>query len=480
MATFDVTNTYIYRWRYYLGYGLIALALIVALVFAGLYIPGGISTQEMNSVVQSNTASVFNTSAANVVHLPYYLLQRLSITILGVHDFSIKLPSLTLAFFAAIGLVLLLRRWFAQNIAILASLIAVTTGQFMFIAQSGTPSILYLFWPVWLLYFATLIANREKPDLLYKVAFFIFAALSLYTPLSIYPLIALGVAMVIHPHLRFIIRQLSRKKLLLGILTGILILIPLIKDIFITPTLLLTLLGIPTTLPNIGANLMQLLQQFFGFTSTSGTTLMTPVFGLGSTLLIAIGLYSTIKTRETAKSYIIFLWTLLLLPAIILKPAFTTVTFLPLVLFLTTGILTVLNYWYRLFPRNPYARIGGLIPIVILVVALVASGLDRYVYGYHYDPAIASNFSNDLRLLPKDTKEIVVSPAELPFYTVVGDHTKGLLIVSSTSVGSRFASTQAAMQITGLQYYLSQRYLLTRIITSSASSNSDRFYVYNN
>jgi hypothetical protein len=474
MATFDITNTFIYRWRYYVGYSLIALALIASLVFAGLYVPGGISSQEMSSVIQSNTASVLNPTTANVIHLPYYLLQRLSITLFGVSDFSIKLPSLFLGFFAAVGIVLLLRRWFAQNIAILASLIVITTGQFLFIAQSGNPSILYLFWPVWLLYLATLIANRRRPGLVFKVAFFILAALSLYTPLSIYPLIALGTAIAIHPHLRFIVRQLSKKKLLLGLLVALFLLIPLIRTVVSSPSIILTLLGVPTKLPNFSSNMSQLAQQFFGFSTPGGTTLMTPVFGLGSTLLILIGLIKTIRTRITAKSYIIFLWILLLLPFIILRPGFTTVTFLPLVLLLTTGILALLNYWYQLFPFNPYARIAGLIPIVILVVALVASGLDRYIYGYHYDPTIASNFSHDLTILPKSTKYLVVAPSELAFYTVVADHNK-LLQVTTFPESSEFTASHDAVQ-TGIE----GSYSIQTIITSQASSNGDRFYLYKN
>lgn len=471
MATFDITTTSIYRWRYYLGYILIAAALIGALAFAGLYVPGGISSFEMKSVVQSDTASILNPTAANIVHLPYYLLQKLSITIFGVHNFSIKLPSLVLGFCAAFGIILLLRRWFAQNIAVLASLIAITTGQFLYIAQSGSPSIMYLFWPVWLLYFATLIANRRKPGIVFKIAFFIFAALSLYTPLSIYPLIALGTAILLHPHLRFIVRQLSKPKILLGAVVAALLLIPLFRVIIVSPDVILTLLGIPKQLPDIGANISQLVSQFFGFVHPGGTTLMTPVFGLGSTLLIAIGLYTTIRTRFTAKSYVIFIWSVLLILAIILQPSFTTVTFLPLVLLLTTGILSILNYWYRLFPLNPYARIGGLIPIVILVVALVASGLDRYIYGYHYDPRIAANYSHDLQLLPKDTKQLVVTKSELPFYAVVAKHTKDLSVVT-TPDNSEFVATRAANDV------LFSGYQLNRIITTQLTQDSDRFYVY--
>src|SRR3546814_8074549 len=105
-----------------------------------------------------------------------------------------------------------------------------------------------------------------------------------------------------------------------------------------------------------------------------------------------------------------------------MNPGFTSVTFVPLVLLLTSGLEGLVGYWYRLFPRNPYARIAGLLPLIILVVALVISGLDRYAYGYYYQPATVSHFSHDLSLMPKKHERLVVTQDELPFYPVVGHH----------------------------------------------------------
>ncbi len=475
MATLDITHTFLYRWRYYLGYGIIAIALIAALVFAGLYVPGGISEAEKTAVINSESVSISHLTANTVINLPFYLLQKASFVLFGVHTFTIKLPSLILGFFSAVGLLLLLRKWFAKNIAILGTLIAITTGQFLFVTQNGTISVLYLFWSVWILFLATQIAHRRRPGLIYKVLFFLVVALSLYTPLSIYALVAIGTAIILHPHLRFIIHQLSKKKLLLGILVALLVMLPLLRAIIATPSLLLTLLGIPTVLPDLGANALQAGTQFFGFIAPSGSTLMTPVFGLGSVLLIGMGIYHTIKTRQTAQSYIIAVWSILLIPIVLLRPTYTTITFLPLVLLLTTGLGSLLTYWYRLFPLNPYARVGGLIPIVVLVVALVVSGVDRYTYGYYYDPSIASSFSHDLSLIPAKTTLLVVAKDELAFYSVV-DKYDPTLEVALAPRGDSFVATRAAHE----QNPAFSDYQLSRIITSPASSHADRFYLYKN
>lgn len=466
----DITSFYIYRFRYWIGYGLISLLLIGLLVFAGLYTPGGISTQEMDAVIKTSSINVADFNSLAITNLPYHLLQLASLNLFGVSDFSIKLPSLVLAFISAVGLILLLQRWFKPNIAVLASIIAVTTGQFLFIAQNGTPSILYVLWAVWLLLLGTLIAKNVRFKTLWKVLFFVVAALSLYTPLSIYALIALAVAALLHPHLRFILRQLSKPRLAGAFALGALITIPLVIGVINTPELGLTILGIPSEWPNLLNNVLLLSQQYIGFAVQSTTGLMTPVFGLGSMLIIGFGIYKLIRTRESTQSYLIIIWLVCLIPVLITSPGFTSVTFLPLVLLLATGLDSLLGYWYRLFPRNPYARIAGLIPLIVLVGVLVLSGLERYVYGYHYDPSTVSNFSKDLSLLPDDTKRLVVSTDELVFYQIVASHKKDLTVSTVGSDNTFTATFEAKNSFTG--------YSIDRIVTSSATQDADRFYVY--
>ncbi|HEY8992566.1 MAG TPA: glycosyltransferase family 39 protein [Candidatus Microsaccharimonas sp.] len=472
MAAKDITDFLIYRWRYIVGYSIIGLLLAGLLIFAGLYVPGGISPEEIRATVRSDSLSLHNLSTFGVTSLPFYMFQATIFHFFGVSDFSIKAPSLILALFSAIGLILLLRRWFRPNIAVLTSLIMITTGQFLFIAQNGTPGILYVFWPILLLALGTQVTRAKRGRLFWMMSFAAAAALSLYTPLSIYPLVAVVLAIILHPHLRNIVRRLSKVKVGIGVFAGLVLVTPLAYLIATTPKLGLSLLGLPTIWPpDIGENITTLFRQFFLFWEPSNTTLMTPVFGLGSLLIIGLGLYRLIRTRETTRSYLIIIWVLCLIPVLILNPQFTSVTFVPSVLLFAAGLTSLISYWYRLFPLNPYARIAGLIPIIVLVIVLIGSGLDRYMYGYHYAPSTAINFSKDLQLIPKDTKQLVVSRDELRFYTAVTHHRPGLT-VTTTPAADQFVATRAAH--TNAQ----TGYKITRIITTTYSQNSDRLYVY--
>lgn len=473
MATRDFSKYFLYRWRYVIGYSLVALLLAGLLLFAGLYLPGALSGAEMDSVVTANGLSISDPSTLATAHLPYYLAQKGILSAFGVTTFTVKILSLILALLSAIGLIILLRRWFKPNIAVLASFIAITTGQFLYIAQLGTPSILYIFWPIVILLLGTQVTRVKKLRFLWKLLFAVAAALSLYSPLSMYPLLAIALAVALHPHLRAAVRRLSKLRLSFVAALFIILVAPLLYLISINPELGLALLGVPNAWPpDLAANGLQVLQQYFLFWEPSATTVMAPVFGLGSALLIVIGLYRLILTRETTRSYLVIIWILCLIPVLLLNPSFTTVTFVPSIMMLAAGLTSVIGYWYRLFPFNPYARILGLLPIGVLMSVLIVSGLMRYAYGYHYSPSVAPLFSNDLALIPKGTTYLAVGDKEKAFFDAVASFNNDFKVIGSDNVPPEsFVATRAAAQdISGRT--------IDRILTNGHREDADRLYVY--
>lgn len=479
-----ITDYFLYRWRYLLGYGVIMIMMIALIGVAGFFIPGGITASEMEStVVSSNfTLSLQNFDPNAIVNLPYHLLQRLSISQLGVTQLSIKLPSILLGLFSALGLLLLLRMWFKQNVAVITTVLVITTGQFLFLTQSGTPAIVYVFWSVWLLVSALMVSRKAKGSTLWKMSLFGIAALSLYTPLAGYMLLALLSATILHPHLRYIIRHLSRPRLIAGIVCGLILLTPLIYSIVQQPSIVMRLFGIPSEMPDIIANLKTLFDQYLNFANANPESIITPVYGLGTVLLIILGLIRLFTTKYTARGYIVIAWSILLLPIIIINPQYVTVTFLPVVLLMAMGISLLISRWYQVFPRNPYARIAGLIPLAVLIGGMVFSGVERYIYSYLYSPTIAQQFSNDLRLLNKELKKpdrgqamLIVAQNELPFYSTVAKYSDNLTTVTEGVPGAvvdiYIVSNQAMQSNAGEP---------TRILTNNKTNQADRFYIYKN
>lgn len=478
----QLTDYLLYRWRYILGYGLIILCILGILTVALFYIPGGLGQAEMDTVVKSSslTLSLTDFDPASIINLPYHLLQRASMEIFGITAFSIKLPSFILGILSGLGILLLMRKWFKQNVAVITTILVITTGQFMFIAQNGTPAILYVFWPVWLLVSALMISRKTGPVILWKIALFGIAALSLYTPLTIYILLALLSSIVLHPHLRFLVKQLSKIKLLFALFCALILLAPLIYTVVLHPNVGLQLLGVPESWPNIIVNIKQLARQYFDFITPSSGTVMTPIYGLGSMILIALGFWRLFTTKYTARGYITIAWIVLLIPVIILNPSYISITFVPGILLMAMGVNKLLSLWYQLFPRNPYARIAGLLPLAILIGGMVFSGVDRFMYGYLYDPKTAINFSTDLELVNaqladknRGVTNLIVAPNELPFYTVVAKYNSNTYAFSTPP--PQPASTIIVSRAAHGAYAGNEPW---RIIASTTTNDSNRFYIY--
>lgn len=479
----SISDYFLYRWRYLLGYGVIVILMAALLAVTWFLIPGGISSAEMNSTVNSSslTFSIQTFKPEAIVNLPYHLLQHGSFTLFGVSDFSIKLPSIALGLLSALGILLLLRMWFKQNVAVITTVLVLTTGQFLFITQDGTPTVVYIFWSVWLLVSALMVSRRVGGwPILWKVALFGISALSLYTPLAVYIILALLSAAALHPHLRYIIRHLSKVRLLIGFACGLILLAPLIYTIIKEPAVGLQLLGIPTTMPNILDNGRMLFDQYLTFMNPGGLVLLTPVYGLGAVILMTLGIVRLFTMKYTARGYITIAWIILLLPAIIINPRYVTVAFLPIILLTAMGVSMLITMWYQLFPRNPYARIAGLIPLAVLIGGMLFSGVERYIYTYQYNPSVATQFSQDLQLLntflsenAKSKVTVLVSDREVPFYAAVAKYSDQLTVVAKGSplVASDFnlVSKSAKEPKAGNP---------TTILTNSKKDNADRFYIY--
>lgn len=476
------TDSWLYRKRYVLGYAIITLVFVFLLYIAGTVAPGGISDDEEKSFVKSASLDLQNLDTLTTVNLPFYAAQRGVLELFGVSTLSIKLLPMILAIITGIGAVFLLRRWFKPNIALLATIVMITTGQFLFVAQSGMESITYIMWPVWLLLTATLITTSPKHARFWKVLFFILVPLSLYTPLNIYLVLALISAGLLHPHVRYVLRRMSKLHLILLVLMSLVLVSPLAYLISRDPNIALQLLGLPSVWPpDLVENAKTVLQQYLNFVNPQSGTLMTPILGLGSILLIVLGIWRLAKIRYTARSYTLVAWVILIIPILLINPTFTTVAFVPMLILMASGLEFLLRSWYRMFPRNPYARFVGMVPLVILVGGLVISGLHRYYYGYRHDPVTASQFSNDLTLFKQKVKvnkplTLVVGNDEQAFYHAVASLSKsseGELVVTTTSPTTpkhQLAATNKGSDKVGRP--------IDKIITNSISKDSDRFYIY--
>ncbi len=485
MSRPEVLDFLIYRWRYGLGYIAVSLSFIALIIMAGFFAPTGLTANEQVSVVSSDTLSLKHFTPDMIVNLPYHLLQKTSLHVLGMSEISIKLPSLILALVTAFGLLLLLRVWFKQNVAVLGSLVALTTGPFLFFAQDGTPSILYIFFPTWILLAASMITQKVRRRLLWLIVLFGMVALSFYVPMSIYILLTLFTAALIHPHLRSTLKTLPRLQLSVAVIVALIIVAPVGYALAMKHDLALQLLGFSHPTLDIVHNLSLLGQRYFDFVHTHENGIIQPIYELGAMLLIGLGLYRIVTTKYTARSYILVAWLILLAPLLIYNPELTSITFVPALLLIAFGLDLLIRYWYRLFPRNPYARAAGLVSLVILVGSLTLSGTDRFYFGYHYGNDVSRTFSHDLSLL-KDwhadhqngTVAIVSPPTNVGFYIALSHYNPGWHISRVTATPPTTMTTDYTIYAQPTTPTAQPTTGLDEILTDSLSGSADRFYVY--
>lgn len=440
-----INEVLLYKYRYIIGYILYAVALFILLSVEVTTIPRGLTQAEIQSSVQSATASIDSFGTQIIVDAPYILLQKLSLSILGLTTFAIKLPSILLAIVAGIALALMLRQWFRLNVAVLTGIIVATSTPFLTMGRTGTSIILGSFWLIIILLAATNIIHSTKQALVWKIVASIAVAMSLYTPLMIYPLTALAIAGLLHPHVRFLLRRISYMKLALAALGSLILITPLIYSAVKNPSLIYTLLGIPDNLPTMSGvitNLQQIAAAFLGFSSITADTYILPYFGAATMALILLGFLKLLVDRYSSRSYMLIIWIILLTPIVVINPDIALQAFfIPCILLIAIGLETLIRQWYRLFPKNPYARIAGLIPLTILLVSICTANVSRYFYGYLYAPQ-SGNFSNELSAVQStlaspalNDKPVVLSVPEdqLAFFDLLRRNNPKLTVTTDTS-----------------------------------------------
>lgn len=470
-----------YKHRYGIGYLLLFLAFTALLFLLPLISPDGLSEAEMESAVTSHSLSVDSIMHGEVVDLPYHALQHLSISVFGLTAYAIKLPSIVIGLLLGIFLILLLNRWFKNNVAILASVLTVLSAPFLYLAGSGTPLIMLVFWPTVLLWLGSKIQGKTLEKTIYAFIFGLFLLTSLFTPYLAYFAAFCIIYALAHPHLRFMLKSLPKIPFVLAALVFAVIVGALFMELFKYPETARELLFMEdfswqSFFSNIGSGFLP----FFSWSGNVESTFLSPMLGLASIALAITGLISTTNGFFASRNSIASMFIIFTVAITGLNPLSAVLVILPFAILTAHGVRYILEKWYGLFPENPYARIFGLIPISIFLGLMLVSSLTHYIFGYRYNPVVANEFTDDLALIYEkvDKGTTILIPAgtlNYDFYKILEG--KGDYIVTSNTPSSKDKESTPVVATLG-KWPAKLPYDLSRIITSSKSTNSDRIYIY--
>lgn len=429
----------LYKFRFVVGYALVLAFLVVILTIDIKILPEGVSLRGMETVVTSMHLSP-NISLDWVINAPYHLLQQLSISLLGLDRLSIVLPSLIFGVLTMVLFLLTMRQWFSESVAVVTTLIALTSGPFITMVRGATPDSMLPFWTVLLLYAAVKVLVKQDKAFVWKVLVAIASVGLLYTPFGIYPLLAFTVAGSLHPHVRSRVRRikLHRKLILLGIfLAGI---TPLILHAIWHPESLLTLIGLDAfraSLADFQETLRVLYASFINFTHSGFVGVnIAPAFTIAALCLMLLGFLRCLKDWHTTRSYVLLIWAGISLPVIILAPHEQQTILMLAMLFLAIGSETLIVEWYKLFPRNPYARIAGLVPLSILFVTIATTSVTHYFNNHRhidnpvYRPSLAA-IRQTLDANPDKPLLLITDEPTVAFYSLLSREYDQLTISST-------------------------------------------------
>ncbi|MCL2280376.1 glycosyltransferase family 39 protein [Candidatus Saccharibacteria bacterium] len=479
----------LYKYRYIAGFGVLFLLLFVVVIWQFWTLPDGLSAGEMTAATAAGHFS-FSKVFSETVNLPWTILEWLSIKILGASTFAFRLPAVILMILSAGGLILLLKKWSRDNIAVISGFLTVTSVLFISLSRSGTPAVMTTFLVVMILLSAlTIIRSIERfgedneknqtrrtwRTLLAKITLSVALALLCYQAAGVY-LVAMFVVMgVLHPKTRLIFIKSKLWKIIVGALTGLVVMTPLVLG-FITGGLVVVKQWLMVDGTWSWGQLSTNLSTMFGLEIGFVGGFITPVVTLVSLIIVLLGLMKTITDFFSARSYLVLPFLVITLTLAVWRVELVYLLFVPLTLLTAVGIETLVHEWYSLFPRNPYARLLAVVILTALVFGLVWAQLARFSLSQNYDVSVIDSYNQEYSAArtvisqEKDAVTLVVRPDQQKLYQILQYEFPFLTVTTESKKDSRNIILDSAR--------INSADIPTKIITNSHSKNAVLLRIY--
>lgn len=358
-------------------------------------IPTGISSLESESLELVQSSRV--TDPDLITHLPYYLILKALMHWTDYSLFAARALSLVFSVTGLVAFYKLTRLWWSRLVAVAATFLLGTSFWFLFTSRLIGPQSLALLWFCSLLLFFHHLKHEAKWwHMLLAGA---ITGFSLYIP-PLMGWVALGLTAAIFRHSLRVGRGrdlLSRWLLFFASFTvsvG-----PLVIASIQEPTILLSTFGLNAFhAPSEAVLEIHRLLKIFWWDSGLQPLLLKGV-GLIDVIIGSLGLFGLLKTITTwrlQRSQVLLASALLagLLSVISSSVFYLALGFLLPVafIFVARGLNQYHSEWRRRFPRNPTAKVAGLMAVCSLVLLSVIYNLRTYYVVWAGSEAVQSQF----------------------------------------------------------------------------------------
>lgn len=334
--------------------------------------------------------------AENPMFLPFKLGEYILIKLNFDLPILVRSVSAVIGFFCVWGFYLLMKRWHTRRVAILGTLMFLSSSWFLATARSATPLILYVFNVLSVIFIGALVYQKKasKTSLLLAA---VCSALLVYSPGLIW-LLLIGIIW----QFKGIISLLKQNPVWLWLTAAIIftiLLLPAVYAVYLNPSYILKILAIPETLLPLEMAKRLLLvpsQLFIHGPAEAYWLARLPFLDLFSGAMFAVGFYSyylRFKLRRTR----FLLWISIVLILLVALVNLPVTVFLPITyIVIASGITLLMQQWLTVFPRNPLARNTGIALVVIAVLASSWFQINRYFIAWRYNKTTQAIYQHKL------------------------------------------------------------------------------------
>lgn len=337
----------------------------------------GILPEEQRYLAQSDTVrEVFQSPGFMPHRIAMYALQKVGIH----HIIYYRAISVVIGLVAVWGFYYILTRWYTRRVALIGAALLSGSSLLLHTVRVALPDVLLLC--ILMTIAIGLWLQRTKKRLLALYVFVSVLALTVYIP----GLIWVAVAALIWQGKR-LARVIARQKTLHRcglILTPVLLLAPAVASLGLHPLEALTVVGLPAHAIGVRELLSHAQDTLVGIAwrhkgSSSNWTPNTPVFDIITTAMIVLGFYSLRFEQKLRRSRIQLGILALTLSLVLTMGPVTMVAILPAFYLLAAGgVAFMLQQWFTVFPRNPFARVVAVICICGAVLGITIYQTYRY------------------------------------------------------------------------------------------------------
>jgi hypothetical protein len=295
------------------------------------------------------------------------------------------------------GCFFVLREWYTTRVAILGTGLYMTSAWILHIGRLATPEATFLLimpvvWAVLWLYFTTL----HKSAL---AVLAVLTAMCFYIPGFLWLILFISIWQ--HKRIWKEIKNVPVWFRILCLLFMLIILAPLARAVVLHPSVGLEVLGLPSRLPAIQTlwhNIIHIPGSFILSAPYDPVRWLghLPLLDIFCVVMAIFGAYSLRFRMKEVRSQLVVGGGVILFVLVALGGIPITVLFLPIFVLIADGIAFLLQQWFTVFPKNPFARVVATTTISLTVLFVSFYHINHYFIAWPQNPATRAAYSYQL------------------------------------------------------------------------------------